>query len=362
MAEYEDLVELGFEGVDKFANKYHDRAYNHLPEIPGKKKQRHQNQRDELDNRHDQERQHLEHKQRHERGEAESDDLSDLRSTHTEQRADLRGKHQDQRKDLRDFQEQQKQQWQTEQAYRQQYPTAPPTDTEYTPRRSAEFGHGNGNGYHSDRNMYAPDRQQREYRNGSDDRYYEDERVYYKGPNAGTVVPQTRAAYENMRNQQVAPYQQQSQREFDDYYDNHDRSRSRPQYERRSSSWSPPRSDRRERRDSDRRDRDKRDNRSRSRSNEKQHRILATVGGALVGGLVANQARKGKSHDTTATVIGAIVGGVGAREASEYIDQRRRKRERVDEKWEEKYGDDERQDNRNRDDNYEQKHKYDLRY
>jgi len=208
--------------------------------------------------------------------------------------------------------------------------------------------------------MYASDRQDRDYRRSSDDRYYEDERVYYKGPNADTVVPQTRAAYDSMRNQQVAAYQpQQLQRGHDDRYDSRDRGR--PQPERRSSSWEPPRSDRRDRRDRD--DRDKRNNgRSRSRSSDKQHRILATVGGALVGGLVANQVRKGKSHDTTATVIGAILGGVGAREASEFVDGRRRKKERYDEKWEETYGDNERKDNRGRDDRYEKEHKYDLRY
>jgi len=205
--------------------------------------------------------------------------------------------------------------------------------------------------------MYGGDRQQRDDR-GASERYYEDERTQYKGPNAGTVVPQTRNAYDNNRGQQMAPYQQQSQRGFDDY-DNRDRGR--PQPERRSSSWSPPRSERR-----DRRDHDRDDARSGSRPKDKQHRILATVGGALVGGLAANQIRKGKSHDTAATIIGAIVGGVGAREASEFIDKKRRsKRDSVDEKWGEEYSDDDRRENRRgddrRDDRYDRNDRYDRR-
>lgn len=81
-----------------------------------------------------------------------------------------------------------------------------------------------------------------------------------------------------------------------------------------------------------------------------------------MGGLVGSQARKGKSHDAAATVIGAVVGGLGAREAAEFMDNRKKKRERYDEKWEEVYGDDERRDNRARDERYERDHKYDQRY
>lgn len=59
--------------------------------------------------------------------------------------------------------------------------------------------------YGDDINMsqYAPDqRSEREYR-GNDDRYYEDERTYYKGPDAATVVPRGREAVNNMRGQQM---------------------------------------------------------------------------------------------------------------------------------------------------------------
>ncbi|KAF2822464.1 hypothetical protein CC86DRAFT_448238 [Ophiobolus disseminans] len=55
MADYEELAELGFEGVDKFANKYHDKVYDHLP--AWKQKQKRQEARAKKDD-HQQQRQH----------------------------------------------------------------------------------------------------------------------------------------------------------------------------------------------------------------------------------------------------------------------------------------------------------------
>ncbi|KAI1548165.1 hypothetical protein PtrEW4_003888 [Pyrenophora tritici-repentis] len=42
----EEMVELGFEGLDRFANKYWDRTYDRLPEVPrpGRKKRQQQRQ------------------------------------------------------------------------------------------------------------------------------------------------------------------------------------------------------------------------------------------------------------------------------------------------------------------------------
>lgn len=148
----------------------------------------------------------------------------------------------------------------------------------------------------------------------------------------------------------------------------------RPQPQRRRSSWSPQRSGRD--RGHDRRARS--GSRSRSRSRDKQDRILATVAGGLIGGLLANQARKGKKYDTAATVVGAVVGGLGAREATDFWDKKKARREDCDEKWDERYGDnrDRRRDDRDgrrkddRDGRYEDRYdthdehrrRYDDRY
>jgi hypothetical protein len=73
-----------------------------------------------------------------------------------------------------------------------------------------------------------------------------------------------------------------------------------------------------------------------------QHRIAATVGGALIGGLLGSQVQKGKKYDMPATMLGAIAGGLGAREATEAWDKRRVRKEKGDEKWEQEYGDQDR--------------------
>lgn len=274
--------ELGFEGVDKFADKYHDRVYDHLPAIPKvRRKQLQQQQNQQRSSQHPD-----------------------------------KGYYQD---DIR---------------------------------------------YEHEAIMYSPDgRQEHDYRPGADDRYYDDGRSYYRASDAGTGVPRGRddlynsrgavavghqlgdsqSEYETDREQ---AYQQPQQRGYD---------RERPSHQRRRSSWSPPRSEKHDR------DLQKPRARSRSRDNkDKQHRIIATVGGALVGGIAGNQAGKGKKYDTVATIVGAIVGGVGAREASEYWDERRRKREEKDEEWEEEYGNDPGSD-RKKDERYDRYERDDRR-
>ncbi|OAL57369.1 hypothetical protein IQ07DRAFT_34933 [Pyrenochaeta sp. DS3sAY3a] len=278
MANYEELVELGFEGVDKFAQKYHDKVYDHLPALPplGKK--------------------------------------------------DSRGRQSSQSQQTNQQRQQQRQ----------------PPDEGYSRPRSGPPPDDN---YIDNRRMYAPDRQdERDYRSERDyrgERYYEDERVEYKGPGAGALVARGRDDFSDTRGYQVAPYQA-SQRGYDQSVDYYDRGRPAPQ--RRRSSWSPPRSEKHHGREEK--------NRARSRSKDKQHRIMATVTGAIVGGLVGNQIRKGQKYDTVATIAGAVVGGVGAREASEYWDSRRQKREERQEAWEDEYGEDDR-DDRRRDDKYD---------
>lgn len=49
----------------------------------------------------------------------------------------------------------------------------------------------------------ASPRSERDHRPRSDEHYYEDERIYYSGPDAATAVPQGREAVNGMRGQQV---------------------------------------------------------------------------------------------------------------------------------------------------------------
>lgn len=177
--------------------------YDHLPAVPRKKKQRDQDQRQSLDNRQDQEKENLQHKQRHERGEADPEDLSDLRSQHDQQRQDLRGQQQDQRQDLKNTQNKQNKQLQKNEKKPKERSSQHP-DKGYDSPRPRSGPPESTDGYPAvDPKMYAQDRQQRDNRSASE-RYYEDERTYYKGPDAGAVVPQTRNAYNNMRGQQPA--------------------------------------------------------------------------------------------------------------------------------------------------------------
>ncbi|OSS53037.1 hypothetical protein B5807_02396 [Epicoccum nigrum] len=201
--------------------------------------------------------------------------------------------------------------------------------------------------------MYAPERrQERDLQNQRDPRYVSDETFYYRGPDAGAVTMRGSEPYNNARGFGVQEY---PQLRYDDR---------RPQPQRRRSSWSPQRSGRD--RGHDRRVRSR--SRSRSRSRDKQDRILATVAGGLIGGLLANQARKGKKYDTAATVVGAVVGGLGAREATDLWDKKKARREDSDERRDERYGDsrDRRRDDRDgrrrddRDSRYEDR--YDADY
>lgn len=51
---------------------------------------------------------------------------------------------------------------------------------------------------------YTPNRgAERDYRGGNDERYYEDERIYYTGPDAAAAVPRGREAYDSIRGQQM---------------------------------------------------------------------------------------------------------------------------------------------------------------
>ncbi|KAF1935328.1 hypothetical protein EJ02DRAFT_516509 [Clathrospora elynae] len=296
----EEFVELGFEGLDKATDKYHDRVYDHMPAVPrpGSKKEQQQQQRDQ--HRENQENEQYPRDQYNQR---------DQDSRYSSQHPDKGYSH---------------------------HRSGPPT---------------NGNYYEDDPEMYAPDGQ-REYESRyGDDRYDDEEHGEYRAPGPGMQVSRGRDEYNNTRSLQVAPYQE-PQRGYDSG------NRGRPAPERRGSSWSPPRSERHDRKERDSR-RPRSRSRSQSRSKDKQHRMLAMVGGAIVGGLAGNQAGKGKKYDTVATIVGAIAGGVGAKEVSEFWDGRQKKKERREEEWENEYGDDERKSNRRRSDSRGRDDRYD---
>lgn len=283
MAEYEELVELGFEGVDKFADKYHDKVYDHLPAVPIGKR-RHQQQSHAREWRQD----YVKDGQQAKPGLRDQRDLPALASDY------------------------------------QQCST-------YSDKGYSQNGSGpreGENGYRDDRTMssYGPDlRSEGDYQPRSAERYYEDERNYKHSPGR---VPRGRDTADSMRSQQMVAYQQPQQSGYDQSV------HGRPNNQRRGSSWSPPR-----------RHKDERKNRSQSRTRarspaakDKQHRLAATLGGALIGGIAGSHAGKGKKYDTAATFLGAVVGGLGAREATEFYDKKKHQKEGRDFGGEERKG------------------------
>ncbi|KAI2480137.1 hypothetical protein Ptr902_08318 [Pyrenophora tritici-repentis] len=277
----EEMVELGFEGLDRFANKYWDRTYDRLPEVPrpGRKKR----------------------------------------------------------------QQQRQQQYQNGQ--RQQYL---PQDSSRHPDKGYRPSHCPSEDvidYESDPEMYGPDRRRDSY--GREEGYYETGRNDYRAPGPGFKVPNARDEYNGSRGVQVAAYAPQVQPVYE---------QRRPAPHRRRSSWSPPRSEQHSRRDSRHQ---RSDSRSRSRSSDAKHRLIATVGGALVGGLAGNQATKGGKYDTVATIAGAIIGGVGAREVSGQWDERKKRKEHGEMGRESGHGNERyNRDDRHGDDRYDGSGKY----
>ncbi|KAJ4364139.1 hypothetical protein N0V83_009594 [Neocucurbitaria cava] len=297
MADYEELVELGFEGFNKVTDKYHDRAYDRLPNMKRKKKRESQD-RAKAEGQSDQQ-------QQQQRSPRQSDDNNSRPRS------------------------------------------GPPRDS---PRdRGAKE-------YRSDSKMYSPERGQERDSRGASERYYDNVGFNSDGPNTGATPPRDRDDYSKSRGFEVAPYQAPPMQPYQappmqpyqaplmqpyqgpppGYYDQSrgQGDRGRPGTQRRGSSWSPPRPKKH--------DRDSHKPRARSKSGDKQQRMIATVGGAIAGGFAGNQARKGKKYDTVATIVGAIVGGMGAREASEFWDDRKKKREEKQDDWEEDFGKDER--------------------
>lgn len=212
-----------------------------------------------------------------------------------------------------------------------------------------------------DRDYQGRDYQDRRDQDRRDSRYVSDETFYHRGPDAGAVVMRGSGPYNNARGYEVqvsrsfvfelrgADTEQQYQQP---QYDNR-----RPQPQRRRLSWSPQRSGRD--RSYDRRARSR--SSSRSRSKDRQQRIAATVAGGLIGGLLGNQVQKGRKYDTAATIAGAVMGGLGAREISEQWDKRKGRREDREEKWEEKYGNDRDRRGDDRDDRYDDRRRHNDR-
>lgn len=154
--------ELGFEGVDKFADKYHDQVYDHLP---ARKKKRNQEEKQNRENN----RQNPQEQQSRELPQEQQD--RSPRSPRSRQN--------------------------------QQQPSSRHPDKGYPRPRSAPSG--DKIDYEDDPEMYAPDRrQERDYRGASDERYREDERSYYNGPDAGAVVPRGHNDFNQSRGYGVA--------------------------------------------------------------------------------------------------------------------------------------------------------------
>lgn len=130
----EEMVELGFEGLDRFADKHFDKTYDRLPAIPRTAKQKRKL-----------ERQQQEYLQR------------------THGHAPQNG------------------------PYPPQNPSRHPDKGWTSPRSAAPEG-VNGNKFDTD--MYAPDSRQDRY--GRDDGYYEDEQGGYRAPGPGFKVPRGR--------------------------------------------------------------------------------------------------------------------------------------------------------------------------
>ncbi len=143
-----DKQELGFEGLDRFTDKYWDKTYDHLPSLPKSAKKKRQ---------------------------------------------------------LQQQQQQSQQNAQGQTTQNGQQPTYPNEnhsrhpDKGYSSRSVAPEG---ANGYNSDPEMYAPDSGQDRY--GRDPRYYEPEQNGYRAPGPGFKVPRGRDGPSDSRDMQVA--------------------------------------------------------------------------------------------------------------------------------------------------------------
>ncbi|KAH7406478.1 hypothetical protein DE146DRAFT_393029 [Phaeosphaeria sp. MPI-PUGE-AT-0046c] len=295
MADYEELVELGFEGVDKFANKYHDTVYEHLPAWRRKQKRQ---QEQASQNQH----------------------------------------------------QQQKQQQRKQPAAANE-----PQRSREVPEEDHDETYPNDDMSSYAQSQYAPyaDRGQdyRGYPDARDARYVQEETSYRRSPNAGAIVMRDREAYADRSGYDKDPRDISPQRNNGYGYDDR-QVRTRPAPNRmRSTSWSPPRDQRYDEDGSRRRRRSRSRSRPSSRDEDGWHkgRIAATLVGGLLGGVAGNRFTKGQKFDTAATVGGAVLGGIASSEIAERFerkkDEKRRERDRDSHGWEEKHGDGGRYDN-----------------
>ncbi|KAJ4985155.1 hypothetical protein SVAN01_09382 [Stagonosporopsis vannaccii] len=141
MGEYEELVELGFEGVDKAVDKYHDKVFDTVGKHPPSWHWRHRHDKHKQENQeppvNESSRAHRDFPQHHQSGRSEAEMYA----------AD--------RRQERDYQ-----------------------DREY---------------------------QDRDYSSRRDPRYVSDETFYYRGPDAGAVTMRGSDPYNNARGYEVQP-------------------------------------------------------------------------------------------------------------------------------------------------------------
>lgn len=288
MADYEELVELGFEGIDKFANKYHDTVYDHLPA--------------------------WRRKQNKKQAQAQA-------------------------------QQAQVQQQQNPAPPADEQPRARELPKE---DRDALYNQNDDMSYAQSQYSSYPDRGQeyRGYPDARDARYVQEETTTYRRSpnNNGAIVMHDREVYADRSGYERDPRDISPRRDYAYGYDDR-QVRARPTPNRmRSTSWSPPRNQQRYDDGSRRRRRSR--SRSRSRENDDswhKGRLAATLAGGLIGGLAGNRVTKGQKYDTAATIGGAVLGGIASSEIAERFerkkDEKRAERAREDHAWEQKHGD-----------------------
>ncbi|KAF2638779.1 hypothetical protein P280DRAFT_519647 [Massarina eburnea CBS 473.64] len=167
---------------------------------------------------------------------------------------------------------------------------------------------------------------------GRDDAYTKnvEQRAYYNSPTdrGALAVRRDVSRGDELVARAPDPRQYGHEERYERYEESERAVRGRPRPSRRPSSWDPPR-----RRSAERRW-ESPPRRPRSKS-PNHHRAVALVIGALAGGLAGSKLKKGEAvPNTVATVAGAVVGGIGAREAEKVYD--RHKERRRDEEWQER--------------------------
>ncbi|KAF2730944.1 hypothetical protein EJ04DRAFT_584839 [Polyplosphaeria fusca] len=191
--------------------------------------------------------------------------------------------------------------------------------------------------YEDERRMYAPERR-RDGGYDEDRQMNVDEKARYSGPNGGAIDVRDSVRDRERDRYALAPrvasppygYDARPRHYEGNEYEAYERGR--PHASRyRAMSYSPPRHEYREERDHSE---ESKHRRKRSRS-PNHHRVVATLVGALAGGLVANAVKKGDGPTgTLTTVAGAVIGGISGHKMEQEYDRHKEKRYEEEERRE----------------------------